>query len=362
MNIIIRVDASSEMGIGHLMRCLTLANALVKHQKSYVKFVCRHLPEALHNQLLLNGHDVALLTGVDEAPLENKLNHSKWLGVRQRFDALETISTIGERLWQWLIVDHYGIDEEWQSLLRPTVSKIMVIDDLSDRTHNCDLLLDQTYQQLPDKYLPLVPKKCHLLLGTNFSLLRPEFKVLRAESIKRRKTWQFENLLITMGGADIHNATLVILKGLLNCKLPENLTITVVLGSNTQDIGSIAVATSGLPCEVHVIQSTPNLASLMVKADLVIGAAGTTSWERCCLGVPSVMAVLAKNQELIANSLHDAGAAVNLGYITSADFTCDLKEKVDMFIKKPSLLEGYSNNAASIVDGRGVDRVLKYVN
>ena len=206
VSVVFRVDASLQMGTGHVMRCLTLADAL-KIKGAVCHFICREQLGDLITRTRERGYQVhtlpvenVVVSEVDDEETydNNKPAHSHWLGTRWKTDA-ELTSVILENLRpDWLVVDHYALDAHWESEVRKNCKKLMVIDDLADRMHDCDLLLDQTFGRIEDTYKPWVPQQCKLLTGSKYSLLRPEFAALRQFSLQRRENPKLEHILITM--------------------------------------------------------------------------------------------------------------------------------------------------------------------
>lgn len=360
MKITFRVDASLEMGTGHVMRCLTFANAL-KEQGTECHFICREHPGNLIPQLTQQGHKVHTLAystaATAPANTEHPLAHAAWLGSSQATDADLCQAIIETTQPDWLIVDHYALDIQWEKALRPYCKKLMVIDDLADRQHDCDLLLDQTFGRAPKDYLPLVPQDCQLLCGSEYALLRPEFAQWRDYSLKRREQGQLEHLLINLGGVDKNNITSQILKALANSPLPKNCHITVVMGATAPWVEEVKHQAAQLPWPTQVKVGVSNMAELMANSDLAIGAAGATSWERCCLGLPTIMVVLADNQKLIAKGLQAVGAALFLDKQHINDN--ELTRSVAVLTSSPSKVLGMSNSAAKVSDGRGVELILQ---
>ena len=212
MNFFIRVDASTLIGTGHVMRCLTLADGL-KNAGHHVSFICRDYPGNLIHFIEQKGFDVKILTFGDQQAYAQQAysdDYSKWLWVSQHQDAIETISSIQDIDIDFLIIDHYGLDITWEKTLRPYVQKIMIIDDLASRQHDCDILLDQNfYLDFEHRYDDLVPKKCKKLLGPQYTLIRPEFLEVREKrkAIGKFKAHAIKNVLIYMGGSDPKNVT-----------------------------------------------------------------------------------------------------------------------------------------------------------
>ena len=207
-NVIIRADASTQIGSGHVMRCLTLAEEL-RDGGSMVSLVSRDHPGNLNELIRDKGFQYFELStgqGIEVKPHQSGSEYASWLGVSQERDAMETIEAIGEERAEWLIVDHYALDEKWEPLLRPHAAKIMVIDDLADRRHDCDLLLDQNFFINGEKrYDELVSPSCTKLLGPKYALLRREFREAR-KKLKER-TGEVKRVLVFFGGSDPENYT-----------------------------------------------------------------------------------------------------------------------------------------------------------
>jgi UDP-2,4-diacetamido-2,4,6-trideoxy-beta-L-altropyranose hydrolase len=230
----------------------------------------------------------------------------------------------------------------------------MVIDDLADRCHDCDVLLDQNLGRMPSDYKGLVPVPCVVLAGPHYALIRPEFAELRRESLVRRKSAQLRQLLISMGGVDRTDVTGRVLDTLRRCRLHSDSQITVVMGPHAPWLKKVQAQARDMAwhCEVRVDVS--DMAQLMCDSDLAIGAGGSTSWERCSLGVPALIVTLAENQQAIAEALEAAGAVARL----VLDETSNAAMLIQSFIDTPSLLSDMSACAAVITDGLGTIGVV----
>lgn len=320
--ILFRVDASLDIGTGHVMRCLTLADVL-RERGADCRFVCREQPGNLLQLIRERGYTThGLLVDCGESPAGEDVNgphpsHADWLGTDWKCDAEQTRAAVGESAVEWLVVDHYALDRRWESTMRPVCRRLMVIDDLADRVHDCDLLLDQNLGRKPKDYAELVPGECELLVGPKYALLRPEFAALRKYSLRRRATPRLKRLLISLGGVDKDNVTGEVLDALNGCRLPEDCRITVVMGPHAPWLEQVKSTAGRMPWDTEVLVGVRNMAELMANSDLAIGAGGSTSWERCCLGLPSLILVLAENQRSIAMALHSVGAGIAIG--TSID-------------------------------------------
>lgn len=361
MKAIFRADASLQIGTGHVMRCLTLADALAGAGAS-CEFICRehrgHLIDFIRHKGYVT-HVLPMAANGDNTPLQpgnaHELAHHHWLGASQAQDAEACAPLLAERLPDWLVVDHYALDARWESALAMHSRKLMVIDDLADRPHACDLLLDQTFGRDEHDYRALVPAHSRLLCGSEFALLRPEFAALRPYSLQRRALPLLKELLITMGGVDKDNATGQVLQALRQCTLPADCRITVVMGATAPGLEAVKTLAQDLPWSTRVLVGVSNMAQLMADSDVAIGAAGATSWERCCLGLPSAMMVLADNQQKAASLLESASAARTLG--PGVDLETELAKFIDELIHSHEYHRKLIENASKIADGTGCHRV-----
>ena len=362
MKVVIRVDASLKIGTGHVMRCLTLADAL-KQQGADVMFICREHKGNLLERIEQQGFQAYKLPECtnnindkrqNDIPERERLYGKQWLGSTQQQDAEQCQLILENIKPDWLIVDHYAIDHTWQTLLKESYKQLMVIDDLADRVHVCDLLLDQTYARKKEDYSGFVPPGCQMLLGSQYALLRPEFAQWREYSLKRRANPEFKKLLITMGGVDPDNVTGQVLNALKNCSLPQGLEITVVMGETAPNIKAVQKQAKEMPCNTQVKTAVNNMAELMANADLAIGAAGATTWERCCLGVPSIQVVLADNQKLIAEFINNAGAALCIDRQQIVTVCIQIKRAINQ-------INSLVVNSSKVSDGMGVVQVIRYL-
>lgn len=364
MKFAFRVDASLKIGTGHVMRCLTLAEALRAHGGT-CQFITRLHSGNLVEVIRQCGFPVIELPkGMtdfqpsmldDESPFPT---HAHWLGCDWAVDAKESLEALQAIQPDWLVVDHYALDQRWEAALGLHYQKLLVIDDLADRTHQCDLLLDQNLGRQPQGYANLVPAQCKVLIGPQYALLRPEFASLRAYSLQRRQQPVLKQLLITMGGVDQLNATGQVLQALKYCALPQDCRISVVMGSQAPWLQQVQVQAQGMPWPTEVLVNINDMAQRMADSDLAIGAAGSTSWERCCLGLPTWIVVLAENQRAIADALQGAGAAKILDSASIAPMTCELFTGLMSDIRT---LTDMSIAAASVVDGLGTARLVSYL-
>lgn len=375
LRIAFRVDASLQIGSGHVMRCLTLADAL-RAIGAQCHFISRAHPGHLIDFISQRGYIVSsLLAPVQPArtatkngatPLQDcqpnpqqKRSYDQWLGSTWEADAKETAAVLANLQPDWLVVDHYAIDQRWEEALADHFRQMLVIDDLADRPHRCNLLLDQNLGRRPQDYSDLVPPHCQVLTGPHYSLLRPEFTVLRRYSLKRRQVYPaFRQLLITMGGVDQTNATKQVLLALKTCALPQGCRISVVMGVTAPWLEDVRELVDQMPWATEVVVNVSDMAQRIADSDLVIGAAGSTSWERCCLGAPTLIMVLADNQRAIANALVRVGAAIALEFTNPEEFAIKLQQNISHLVGNPTYLRSISLAASCVTEGGGINMVV----
>ncbi len=350
MKVVFRVDASTAMGTGHVMRCRTLADELKKNGCS-VKFVTRAHSGHLASLLNRDGFSVILLPS--PAPGATRNSYADWLGVSQQEDAEQTILAINGRECDWLIVDHYGLNFEWERRLQPHTKKLMVIDDLANRKHHCDVLLDQNYvKDFLVRYGTLVPSKCKLLLGPRFALLRPVYARFR-ETMSAR-SGALKRVLVFMGGSDNTNITGKVLTALSTFQT-KHLEVDVVVGSNFVHRDKV-IAQAELRPQTRILYPRPHLADLMARADFAIGAGGSTTWERLCMGLPSLVISIAANQIPGISELDSQGLVVWVGDVSDIS-----SEKISNAVV--TFISGVNNtknvSLQEIVDGKGLFRIVR---
>lgn len=354
MDIWFRVDASLQIGSGHVMRCLTLAGEL-RWQGVEVLFISRQLEGHLCDYIERAGFEVRRLPAPPPPPPQ--MTHSSLLGVSGITDAEETralFSSMGASP-DWLIVDNYALDARWESLMRPLVDHVMVIDDLANRSHDCDLLLDQNlYKNMEVRYDGLVPKHCRKLLGPKYALLRPEF--MEARKHLRKRAGNVSRILIFFGGSDMSNETTKVLEAVRLLNRPE-IAIDVIVGEanpHKEQVRQLCANMSNATFYCNV----DNMAQMLARSDLAIGAGGSTTWERCCLGVPSLVLSIADNQKAIATECYKVGACNYLGDSNNAT-SLQVANEINKMLHNPELLLNYGQKAVDLVDCKGVLRVGK---
>jgi UDP-2,4-diacetamido-2,4,6-trideoxy-beta-L-altropyranose hydrolase len=336
------------------MRCLALADALGL-RGARVRFVCRHLTVHLQEMLRTRGHECVMLGNSSAQHATDGPPYINWLGTSQQIDAQDTVQALSDLSWDWLVVDHYALDASWERTLRPQVGRILVIDDLADRDHDGDLLLDQNLNSdIARRYRTHVPADCRLMLGPRYALLRPEFAQAREQL--RTRDGRIRRLLVFFGGSDRDNYTGLALEA-LRLLGPSDIWVDVVVGTVNSRRAEIEAAARQLP-NVGFHCDTPDMVGLMGAADLALGAGGSTTWERACLGLPSVVIVVAENQREPTTALGERGQIVNLD--ATGGLTPELLAgAIRTLAACPSWMRHLGRSGLELVDGRGAMRVAR---
>jgi len=311
ISVLFRADASPTLGIGHVMRCLTLADALAV-AGAHCAFACTAETVASVAALRASGH--ALLPA----------------------DARPAVD--------WAVIDHYRLDEGYEREARAWARRILVIDDLADRRHDCDLLLDQTPGAGAERYGGLVPVGARVLAGAHHALLRPAFAAARAA-----RTEATPRLLIALGGTDPPNATGLVLDAVRASGFPHP--VTVVLGAAAPHLAAVRAK---LPPGAELRVDVADMAGLMARCTLAVGAAGSSAQERCCLGLPTVLVVIAGNQRLVAEGLDRAGAALAVGLKGG-----EIAAALTRLSTDPALRVVMAERARQLCDGGGAGRLAE---
>ena len=356
--VLIRCDASLQIGSGHVIRCRTLAREL-KQQGTEVLFICRQQPGDLIS-LLEQEFCVLALQNQPLASCHGRKGrglYEAWLGCSQAADANECLTAIylaKAHNVDWIVVDHYGIDIEWETQLIAglhgnTQIKLMTIDDLADRKHKADLLVDQNFfgEATDLRYQALVPNHCRQLLGPHYALLSTEYSQLHSLVPTRN---QVQRILVFFGGVDQDNLTGRTLEALMDPRM-DHLSVDVVLGRLSPHRQNVAKQVARRAF-TYLHDSLPSLAGLITRADLAIGAGGATTWERACLNLPTLVVAIAANQMASAQALNDAGHLSLLGdseTVTAKQIRSELLAQITGPLQKDA--------GSQLTDGLGTKRV-----
>lgn len=353
MKVAFRTDASLCIGTGHVMRCKTLADEL-RAKGVEIRFFCRELPGNLVQMLCEAGYPTTVLPAPASSiatTLPSPDDYAAWLGVEQSEDAAQMLDALGDYVPDWLVVDHYGLDVTWERILHPKVGRIFVIDDLANRPHDCDMLLDQNlYVGMESRYTDLVPPHARQLLGPRFALLRPEFRKARETLCWRDGT--VRRILVSFGGVDPTRETEKVLEALQELNRMD-IAVDVVVGDNNPRADVIRAKCGGLPNVTFHCQIS-NMAALMAAADFSFGAGGSSHWERCSVGVPTAVTVTSANQSGVTRDLAASNVVLALGSAAEAD-SARYQSVLDSLTKEQ--LVALQSASLALVDGRGSDRV-----
>ncbi len=351
MKVLVRADAGALIGSGHVRRSLTLADAL-RAGGAKITFVCRAHPGHLADLIRAEGYECRLLPVVDASGA----GYVAWLGARLEQDAADA-AAIARELGHvdLLLTDHYAIGNDWQRTVRPAVSWIMAIDDLANRSHDADVVLDQNFGRTAAMYAPLVPAACRVLAGPRYALLRSEFAAARPAALARRKNFTgVRRVLVSLGGMDPQNLTERVVRLLAAARGGQPVIVTTVIGDGRQ-VEALRRAAAGM--DIEVLVGASNMAELMRDADVAIGGMGGTAWERCALGLPTLALIVADNQRPAAVRMQTAGLLVD------ALMPDELDE--DALCRLLTLdLQTYAALSAAVAaqcDGEGAARVVDVV-
>jgi UDP-2,4-diacetamido-2,4,6-trideoxy-beta-L-altropyranose hydrolase len=326
--VLFRLDASDQIGTGHLMRCLVIADALQEHGITS-SFLCYPLPTRL--QQLVQDKQHQLIYPTDE---------------NNEFKLIDQLQP------DWIIVDHYELDANWERKAKPLTQALLVIDDLADRAHFADYLLDQGPQRTPKDYANLINPECRLLLGSNYALLRKEYRQLQRTSCQ---TWQ--KGLICFGGADPAHATLSTVKSLDKMEHTHQLSWTVIAGAANPDWPLLQQWQTETGINVTLLHHHSDMARLMSEHDFSIGAAGGMTWERCCIGLPSIVIPIAENQKFNNDVLAHFQLCERLALPDLA-----MPEKLAAALQDLKInADKYFSRGQAFIDGNGVPRLIDFI-
>ena len=354
LNIIFRVDSGNLLGTGHVFRCLNIANII---KNSNIEFICKNFQNN-SSYVIQKKYKVHLINPSKSSNVN--LNINSWLCDTQLDDAKKTIEIIKNKNIDWLFIDHYNIHKEWEDYIRPYVKKIFVIDDYTNRSHNCDILLNQQIENNKSSlYNNLLPTNCQLLLGVKYILLKQEYI---NTSIKRSPIKKLKRINIFMGGGDPSNETLKIMKIChnLNKKLDNSLIFDIIVGSSNKNKELIETYCQDKK-EFNFYYNINYMEKVFAQADLAIGAGGGTSYERCIMKVPTLVICIAENQKLVLDRFINGGIINYLG-----DFESDYEEKLEKHIlyyyENPNELQKMSDNCNKFLNNNMLKDFKKNIN
>ena len=354
-NFYIRADASPVIGTGHFVRCLNLARFLIKRDAE-VTFISRSLGGDLNKRLISAGCRVIDLPSQNNSSNQSPDDYATWLGANEREDISQCLSLISDNEEFCIIVDHYGVNEEWLGKAKGSFRKVIVVDDLAERKLDVDLVINQNLGWTARDYEHLVGQETKLLLGPKYALLAENYSIARQKLDRSFKSDAPLRVLVSFGGADIENVTGKVAQVLEEMQTKHNLVVTIVVGPmnpNSNDLHAICQRSRG---EIGLIEGVNNLVDAYASHDIAIGAVGGSSWERCCLGLPTIFVPIAENQKSAARKLDSSGAGILVDY-ESDQFGSDLLNALDQ-MSNLEIREEISQRALDICDGKGVTRLV----
>ena len=332
LKVAFRTDVTATIGTGHLSRCLALAEALHSHGTSCT-FVFAADAECM----------VPPTTGHAERRL------STGAGTAWERDAEATLAVL-DPATDWVVLDHYGLAASWESVLRRSGHRLLVIDDLDDRPHDCDLLLDQAFGRLADHYAGRVPADCSLLLGPSFALLRPAFA--RAHGTGGFPSAPYRIHLFLGSGAPIGSLPR------LACLLLENfasVTVAAVGRAIEDEMTDLGRRFAG---RITWQLSVDDMAAHMASCNVAMGSPGVATWERACVGLPAAIMATHANQIAILGRLDHAGFARYLGEAWALSDESFVRG-AGAFLENTDALLRYRTVGLNAVDGAGAVRVAR---
>ena len=342
-----RADACERIGGGHVVRCLALGEA-VRRRGGRVSFVCGSLTAGAKAAIEAAGHRLLRIAPLpaaasadwDRAPLPPPVQEEDWAA---------TLAALATDRPSWIVVDHYRLDRQWEGPARTSRFRLAVLDDLANRPHDCDLLVDQTFGRSAADYDGLVGGAARRLTGSAYALLRPEFAAARPEALARRRSaGPVRRVLVSLGTTDPGGATAPAVEAALAAAPDAEVDVVLARGAPSRTrVEALAAASSRV--RVH---DEADMAALGSAADLAVGAAGGSAWERCCLGLPSVILVLAANQRLVAAGLDAIGAARAAASVEEA------KAALAALVAEADARLAMTAAAAPVADGLGAERVV----
>jgi UDP-2,4-diacetamido-2,4,6-trideoxy-beta-L-altropyranose hydrolase len=329
--IVFRADAGAAIGSGHVMRCLALSQAFLA-DGWLAGFAGTR--ETFKSVNAIEKADIERLILDDLVENEPHSIAAHWPNI------------------DVLVVDHYGRDAKLERSCRPFAKRIVVIDDLANRLHDCDLLVDSSTTS-EASYRDLVPASCHVLVGPSFAPLAREFRQARPLALSRRDGRSVEHVLLSFGQIDPQNATELVLDALDAAGYTS--IVDIAIGSAAPHLMALRKRTNQR-IKLHI--DNPNMSALMSSADLAIGAGGTTSWERCCLGLPSLILEIASNQRGVIATIEQAKAGIGLGSIQQ--FSMErVAGAVHTLLADDNKRMQIAMAGANLVDGRGIERIME---
>jgi UDP-2,4-diacetamido-2,4,6-trideoxy-beta-L-altropyranose hydrolase len=353
-NFYIRADASPVIGTGHFVRCLNLARFLIERD-SKVTFLSRNLGIDLTERLNAVNCQFINLPSHNSPSEQNPNDYGTWLGAEEYDDISQCLNLIGDSEVCCMIVDHYGVNEGWLALAKKACNKLIVLDDLAERRLDVDVVINQNLGWTTGDYAHLVGQETQLLLGPRYALLAENYATVRKKVDRTFKSEVPLRVLVSLGGADIENVSGKVARVLGRMQTGHDFVMTIVVGPmnpNFDDLNQICRNSAG---KIEILQGANNLVDAYSSHDIAIGAVGGSSWERCCLGLPTILVPIAENQKSAAKKLDRAGAGILVDY-GSDQFELELCDAFNQ-LSNLEFRRTVSQRAAGICDGEGTARL-----
>jgi UDP-2,4-diacetamido-2,4,6-trideoxy-beta-L-altropyranose hydrolase len=338
--LLIRADASTAMGTGHVMRCLALAQAWQDRGGQCVFAMAESTP-AVERRLRDEGMEVEkfrVCAGSNE-------------------DAKQALFIAGKRDAAWIVADGYHFGAEYQAAIKAAGLKLLLMDDnVHAERYSADLVLNHNLHSSESLYGRREPYT-RLLLGPRYAMLRREFRSWR--KWRREIPANGRKILVTMGGSDPDNVTIKVIEAIQRLA-NANLETVVLLGSSNPHLRPVKAAIGKQPQSMRVVCDATNVAEWMAWADVAVAGAGTTFWEMCFLGLPGILLVLAENQQRVAEAAHEMGIAWSLGAGKDASAPA-IGSKLAEFLATHEQRRSQSDKGRTVVDGFGAERVVTFL-
>lgn len=360
MKIAFRVDAGTEIGRGHLSRCLAIATEAKKQGVTQCYFLMREHNGHFSSEVEKFGFGVINIP-LAFIPDYGNANYCDWVGGCSNEDAdffLSALKCLGFSKDDWVVIDHYGLNDSYERRFVNEGYKVCVIDDLVNRKHQCNLLIDQTCGRLADEYSTLINADTIILAGERFCMLRPEFPEYREFALNRRKGFKLiEQVFVNFGSTDPSNITTKVISDIDSYCFSNGISIKLAVGSACPHIRAINKQIQNAQADIELLVDANNVAKLMSEADIAIGAAGSATWERCVLGLPTILVKTAENQSDVVNKVVSYNAAIyhDLNAVHQAEL---FERAIESVVHNYSEI---SQNASSLVDGQGLQRVINHI-
>jgi UDP-2,4-diacetamido-2,4,6-trideoxy-beta-L-altropyranose hydrolase len=334
--IVVRTDADSQIGTGHLMRCFSLAQGWqARGGKVVIATNCNN--DNLTRHLEAANMPIAAI----ERPHPNPMDWDR------------TCEILKSHPDAWVVLDGYHFDAGYQGKIKSCGHRLMAIDDTAHLDkYFADIVLNQNINA--DRLNYTAEPRTRLLLGLRYVLLRPEFieqsvTVPKSSKIARK-------LLVTLGGGDFDNQTLKVIKAIEEVKI-DGLEAVIVVGPANPHLKQLQAIIKDSRVPIHLKVNTTHMAELMTWADMAVTAGGSTCWELACMGLPALVIILAENQQAVAKGLEEREAIINLGWHHNLS-PVRIAKALENLLLNAARRGKMAEISRKLIDGKGTERVL----